>query len=139
LFILLFFFVLAAPFVLRMVVARPSASGQVEASQDVPRLIVLTPHNQDIRQEFAAAFSRWHQAKYGRAVAMDYRTIGGTNDIRRQLESMYRPYRNPDSTLKPEPQVPIDADVVWGGGDYFFNTELKRDLGILRPLSLPKS
>jgi iron(III) transport system substrate-binding protein len=116
LYILLFFVVLAAPFVLRMVIARPSAPGHAGASRDVPRLIVLTPHNQDIRQEFAAAFSRWHQENYGRAVAMDYRTIGGTNDIRRQLESMYRPYRNPDGTLKPEANVPIDADVVWAAG-----------------------
>jgi iron(III) transport system substrate-binding protein len=139
LYILLFFFVLAAPFVLRLVIARPSTISRAGSSHDVPRLIILTPHNQDIRQEFAAAFSRWHQGNYGRPVAMDYRTIGGTNDIRRQLESMYRPYRNPEGTLKPEANVPIDADVVWGGGDYFFNTELKRDLGILRPLSLPKS
>ena len=28
-----------------------------------PRLIILTPHNQDIRREFAAAFARWHQAR----------------------------------------------------------------------------
>lgn len=139
LYLLLFFIVLAAPFVLRLVVARPSVPGQASASLDAPRLIVLTPHNQDIRREFAVAFSRWHQATYGRPVAMDYRTIGGTNDIRRQLESMYRPYRSADGTLKPEPEVRIDADVVWGGGDFFFNSELKRDLGILRPLPLPKS
>lgn len=141
LFILLFLLVLVAPFVVRLGLrssapAAPRTSGRADKA---PRLIVFTPHNQDIRREFAAAFAGWHRRRYGTAVVMDFRTIGGTNDIKRQLESMYRPYRDPDGTLKPEADVPIDADVVWGGGDFFFNKELKSDLGILRPLDLPKS
>ena len=99
--------------------------------------MVITPHNRDITREFGHAFDLWHRQKYGRAVVLDVRTLGGTTDIKRQLEAMYRPYRKPDGSLLPESEVPADADVVWGGGDFFFYKELNRDLGLLRPLPLP--
>src|SRR4051794_20053221 len=98
-YILLFLLVLVAPFVVRLGL-RTSAPASTRAGTG-PRLIVFTPHNQDIRREFATAFARWHERRYGTPVVMDYRTIGGTNDIKRQLESMYRTYRQPDGSLKP--------------------------------------
>src|SRR5207253_538535 len=61
---------------------------------------------------------------YGQAVEIDYRTPGGTNDIKRLLENTYAPYRDKDGKL-PE-DVPADIDIVWGGGDYFFYSELRR-------------
>src|SRR5215207_556798 len=134
----LFVLVLITPFVMRRLIAPPGLAS-APAAKNAPRLVVLTPHNQDIRREFALTFSAWHRENFGVGVVMDYRTIGGTNDIRRQLESMYRPYRLPGGKRPPEEQVPIDADVVWGGGDFFFTRELKQDLGILRPLPISRS
>lgn len=54
-----------------------------------PELIIVTPHNEAIRQEFAEGFSAWHQARYGRPVRVDWRVIGGTTEIMRYLEAEY--------------------------------------------------
>jgi ABC-type Fe3+ transport system substrate-binding protein len=131
-FIILFLLVLAAPFVLRAIVkpADSSAGGR----RDTPRLVVVTPNNQDIRREFARAFSEWHQAHFGTAVEIDYRTPGGTNDIKRQLADTYKSWQDPETKQLDERFVP-DVHVVWGGGDYHFNNELK-PLGLLQPMRL---
>ena len=52
-YILLFLAALATPVLLRRAVTRaqPSAPSQADAA----RLVVVTPHNQDIRREFARA------------------------------------------------------------------------------------
>src|SRR5690242_5838026 len=91
-YILLFLLALGTPFLLRRAVTRAQPSVPA-AGGDAARLVVVTPHNQDIRREFARAFSEWHQRRFGRAVDMDYRVPGGTNDIKRQLETHYRGYQ----------------------------------------------
>src|SRR5687768_6606262 len=127
--IFLFLVVLATPFVLRLAVTR--GDGRPAAGRDAARLVVITPHNQDIRREFARAFSEWHLRKYGRAVVIDYRIPGGTNDIRRQLEHTYRGFQQAGK----EPVA--DVHVAWGGGDYFFAVDLQPpDLRILQPMEL---
>lgn len=127
-FLILFALVLAAPFALRETlknqIAAPAPAGAV-------RLVVITPNNQDIRREFAWAFNAWHQEHFGQAVEIDFRVPGGTNDIKRQLAATYASWRDKDGSL--DPHFVADIDVVWGGGDYFFNRELK-PLGILQPL-----
>ena len=52
-----------------------------------PELIVISPHNEAIRAEFATAFSAWHQRHYGQPVRIDWRSIGGTTEIMRYLEA----------------------------------------------------
>lgn len=54
-----------------------------------PVLIVVTPHNEAIRYEFAEAFSRWHRERYGHPVRVDWRAIGGATEIMRYLASEY--------------------------------------------------
>ena len=54
-----------------------------------PVLIAISPHNEAIRTEFAAAFSQWHAREYGVPVRIDWRSIGGTSEIMRYLESEY--------------------------------------------------
>jgi ABC-type Fe3+ transport system substrate-binding protein len=130
LFILLFFLALAAPFLVR----RAMTGGQpsMRTVSDTARLVVVTPHNQDIRREFARAFSEWHSRRFGRPVVIDYRVPGGTNDIKRQLEHHYRGYQREGK----EPEAAFD--VAWGGGDYFFAVELQPSDGlqILQPMDL---
>ena len=72
---------LVLPFALR---PRPQHPGRVEET-----LVIITPHNEAIRQEFGLAFARWYQARTGRAVAIDWRLIGGTSEIARYLEGEY--------------------------------------------------
>ena len=54
-----------------------------------PVVVVITPHNEAIRQEFAAGFSAWHRARYGVPARVDWRVIGGTTEIMRFLVSEY--------------------------------------------------
>ncbi len=73
----------ALPFLFR----RPAAAGQWREGD--PVLVVVTPHNEAIRQEFGQAFSAWHAQRFGRPVKVDWRAIGGTTEIMRFLASEY--------------------------------------------------
>lgn len=130
--ILLFFLVLAMPFALRRAVVR-QRSDQVAANSE--RLVVATPHPDDVRKEFARAFDLWHRAHYSTGVTIDYRVPGGSTDVRRLIEAIYRPYRDASGRLPDD--TPVGLDVVFGGGDFFFDVELK-PLGVLQPMRLPK-
>lgn len=88
--------------------------GEVEPPRDAPQVIVITPHNEQIRAEFAWAFERWHQDRYGSPARVVYSTPGGTSEIRRMLESQYR------ADLRDDRPVGGTADIVWGGGSYEF-------------------
>lgn len=72
---------LALPFALR-----PTA-GRAGASDDT--LVIITPHNEAIRQEVDAAFRRYYAGRTGRSIDLDWRLIGGTSEITRYLEGEY--------------------------------------------------
>jgi len=76
--------VLGVPFVL--------SAGKTGASHEsgVRTLIVVTPHVPQIRDEFARGFAAWHEREYGERVSIDFRTPGGTSEIRKQLEAILR-------------------------------------------------
>jgi iron(III) transport system substrate-binding protein len=101
---------------------------------DGRRLIVVTPHVQQIQDEFAAGFSRWHERNYGEPVFIDYRIPGGTSEIRRQLTAEFRarladgaftlePTGDPDSPWRVD-MTPgtIGTDLMFGGGSYDHGT-----------------
>lgn len=73
--------IVAVPFVLR---PKRVAAGQADDT-----LVVITPHNEAIRYEFARAFADWYRTKTGRTVAIDWRIVGGTSEIARFLEGEY--------------------------------------------------
>lgn len=54
-----------------------------------PQLVVVTPHNEAIRQSFADGFSDWHATHYGTPVRIDWRVVGGTTEIMRYLAAEY--------------------------------------------------
>src|SRR5690606_176982 len=72
---------LALPFALR-----PRGQASVRADD---ALVIISPHNEAIRQEFERAFVRWYRERTGRTVALDWRLIGGTSEITRYLEGEY--------------------------------------------------
>lgn len=84
------------------------------------KLVIITPHNEQIRYEIERAFDKWHQAKTGKRVVIDWRAIGGTSDIERQLLSEYAALLDHDRM-----DDGAGYDLVFGGGDYFFNSTLK--------------
>ena len=56
-------------------------------SDDV--VVVITPHNEAIRREFERGFRKWYTQRTGRTVDVDWRVIGGTNEIVRYLGSEF--------------------------------------------------
>lgn len=137
-FIVLFFIVLVTPFVVQRVVARGKGTEQDAGGlRDAPELVIVTPHNQDIRRTFARAFSDWHRERFGTAVRVTYLTPGGTNDIVRMLADTYGAQRDPSTGQLPaEDRLNVSIDMVWGGGDTIFERELK-SAGALKPVNLP--
>jgi ABC-type Fe3+ transport system substrate-binding protein len=73
--------VVALPFVLR------TENKTIGKADDT--VVIITPHNEAIRQEFANGFSAWWKARTGRTVQVDWRVIGGTSEITRFLESEF--------------------------------------------------
>jgi ABC-type Fe3+ transport system substrate-binding protein len=120
--IILFFVVLVAPFVLRAAMGLSSP----RAPATTLRLVVMTPHAESVKREFAAAFSDWHQHRFGQPVVLDYRALSA-NDIVKYLHAGKEAVFGKLGTYK--------VDIVWGGGDYLFESDLKPG-GFLEPVQL---
>ncbi|HWB53265.1 MAG TPA: extracellular solute-binding protein, partial [Tepidisphaeraceae bacterium] len=130
---ILLFFVLILPFAMRAIFA----PAETPPAPSAKRLVIITANPQDIRRAFAQAFSQWYREHFGSDVVLDYRVPGGGNDILRQLQTTYRAARTADGKLRPN--FHPDIDMVWGGGDYFFDVELKRQAKVLEPMNVPAS
>lgn len=52
-------------------------------------LIIVTPHNEAIRYEFAEGFKDWYYQKFQKKVSIDWRVLGGTQEIVRSLDATY--------------------------------------------------
>jgi len=76
-------------------------------------LVVMTPHNETIQREFGEAFTSYWKEKTGKTVYMDWRTPGGTSEIRMVLDSSF-------SAAEEHGDEGIGVDVFFGGGDYIF-------------------
>ncbi|GIW77649.1 MAG: hypothetical protein KatS3mg104_2712 [Phycisphaerae bacterium] len=117
--LVLLLLIVALPFVFR----QPPPQGDWKPGD--PVIVIVTPHNEAIRYEFAQAFSRWHQKKYGTPVKIDWRNIGGTSEISRYLTGQYTDsarawWRNQGKTwpsqateelTRPTPTTPEVAEV----------------------------
>jgi iron(III) transport system substrate-binding protein len=73
--------VVGLPFLLR---TEKPVTGSADGS-----VVIITPHNEAIRQEYARGFRDWYHARTGKTVTIDWRVIGGTSEIARFLESEY--------------------------------------------------
>lgn len=73
-------------------------------------LYILSPHGNDIRREFSAAFERWHRQHYGDTVSVQWVDIGGggTGTLAKYLETRFQ---SSDTA---------DVDLVFGGGSAQF-------------------
>lgn len=118
--------ILGVPFLIRPRV--------VEEPRDAERLVIITPHGDQIRSEFAAAFDRWHHEHFGKSVVIDWRVPGGTTEIRRQLQAVYTRALStgnikPDGTLVGEP---MPFDLLFGGGSYE-HSQMKKGVTAVPP------
>ncbi|BAM04589.1 ABC transporter substrate-binding protein [Phycisphaera mikurensis] len=82
------------------------------------RLVVYTPHNEQIREEFERAYAADRAARGLPAVGFDWRASGGTSDLRRgildQFQALLGRGDDPEAAL----DRGIGADLLFGGGAY---------------------
>ncbi|MDG2477981.1 MAG: extracellular solute-binding protein [Phycisphaerales bacterium] len=76
------------------------------------QLVIVTPHNEQIRSEFEHGFEKWHQRVYDEPVDVVWSVPGGTSEIRRMLLAQW------SAALEQGHQPGGDADLVFGGGSY---------------------
>jgi len=87
-------------------------SDSVEISSDAKKVIIITPHNEQIRHEFSIGFSKWYKEKFGEDAEVVWSVPGGTSEIRRILQSQYT------HAIETGKTIGGDADLVFGGGSY---------------------
>ncbi len=110
--------ILAVPFL-----ARRGGDAPVDEGERL-KLIVMTPHVSQIREEFATAFDKWHRREHGVGVEIDYRTPGGTSEIVRVLQAQFTAgVRDGRYTIGADGEVGLDEgvisyDLMFGGGTY---------------------
>jgi len=103
--------VVAAPLVLRDREAAGAAPGNL-------RLEIITPHNELIRREFGEAFANWYQEEEGESVYINWRSPGGTSEIKRVLDTAF-------DAAKEQGREGIGLDLFFGGGVYDFGKQAK--------------
>ena len=93
------------------ILARRDDEGTSTASR---RLVILSPHNEQIRSELGRGFSRWHEANHGEPVNVAWSTPGGTSEIRKMLIA------STEASLRDGRPIGGNADLLFGGGSYEF-------------------
>lgn len=94
-------------------------SVEVPAASAEDRLVVISPHNETIRREFGRAFTGWWRAKTGRTLYVDWRTPGGTSEIRLVLDASFK-------AAKETGREGVGIDVFFGGGEPDFASQAKQ-------------
>ena len=70
------------------------------------RVVVLSPHNENVKYEFKKAFEAWHLKKYSTPVELEWRDVGGGGStILNYIRNVYQ--RSDRGTV----------DVMWGAGE----------------------
>jgi iron(III) transport system substrate-binding protein len=113
----LFFALLAALVALPSLLRDRSAMGNPRHSDD--RLVILTPHNESIRAEFGEAFARTWKQQTGRTIHIDWRTPGGTSEIRMVLDAGYK-------AAQETAREGIGVDLLFGGGEPDFAAQARQ-------------
>jgi iron(III) transport system substrate-binding protein len=111
--------IVAVPLALR----QQTATTRPAAADD--RLVILSPQNESIRQEFGEAFATDWKRKTGRSLYVDWRVPGGTSEIRMVMDSGFK-------AAAETGRNGIGVDVFFGGGEPDFAGQAK--LGRFVPL-----
>lgn len=98
--------------------------GKSLAELETVKLIIISPNNTDIEDEYERAFSLHHAVEFGRKVDIDWREVGGGSSA--ILQHLRNVYANSDRS---------GIDVVWGGGRYNFQRMAAE--GIIRKMEIP--
>lgn len=122
------------------VAVRDGGGGSTEGRRQI---VILSPHNEQIRTEMGRGFAAWHEDAYGEAVSVAWATPGGTSEIRKMLIA------SAEAALREGRPVGGNADLLFGGGSYEFNqlsnpvsVEVDGELRtatILEPIEFPET
>ena len=108
--------ILAAIVALPVVLRRETTTVSPDKADD--RLVIITPHHESIRLEFAEAFAAWWKAKTGRSIYLDWRKPGGTSEIRMVLDAGFK-------AAEETQREGIGIDIFFGGGEPDFAGQAK--------------
>lgn len=100
-----------------------SGCGGEQPAADTDNLVIFSPHADEIREEFGAAFTVWYKAQTGRDVDVKWPDAGGTTQMLKRLQDKFRAGR-------------YDVDVAFGGGAIF---DQMKQLGMLEQCRLPEA
>ncbi|MES2475425.1 MAG: extracellular solute-binding protein [Verrucomicrobiota bacterium] len=103
---------------LPMLLRRDSDTANPDAADDT--LVILSPHNESIRHEFGEAFAADWKKTTGRSIYIDWRTPGGTSEIRMVLDAGFK------AAQKTRRQG-IGVDLFFGGGEPDFSGQARLD------------
>lgn len=106
----------------------------VEPDASTARLIVITPHSEQIRSEFGRAFALWHEREHGEKVYVDFRAPGGTSEIQNLLRAEFKAAAR-DGLIDAQGNARSGAmtyDLLFGGGSYEHDL-LKRGVEVAMP------
>jgi len=95
--------------------------GGEEPASGADSLVIYSPHSDEIRAEFEAAFKNWYLSQTGREVEVSWPDVGGTSLMLKRLQDKFLSGRD-------------DVDVAFGGGAIY---ERMKQLGFLEPYRLP--
>ncbi len=100
-----------------LLVAVPVAArrGGPKAPAGAAQVIVVSPHNEQIRQEFGRAYAEWHQKEFGQPATVIWNSPGGTSEIRKTLVASYT------AAVRAGKAPGGNADVLFGGGSFEFD------------------
>ncbi len=106
----------------------------VEPDAGTARLIVITPHSEQIRAEFGRAFSEWHEREHGEPVFVDFRAPGGTSEIQNLLRAEFKAAARDGKIGSDGAATPgaMSYDLLFGGGSYEHDL-LKRGAEVVLP------
>ena len=82
-----------------------AATKFVSPAAESARVVIITPHNEAIRQEFGRGFAAWHEREFQQPAAVEWREMGGTSASLRFVQSEF--------SSKPGG---IGIDLFFGGG-----------------------
>jgi ABC-type Fe3+ transport system substrate-binding protein len=99
-----FFIVIFLPFILRPAKQHENISKEA-ADRPAKQLVIISPHWEGTKREFAKAFSDWTSKRFGHRTDIQWLDIGGTSDAARYVRSQFN--KTPDG---------IDVDIFFGGG-----------------------
>jgi ABC-type Fe3+ transport system substrate-binding protein len=104
--------IVALPLLLRPAVQPTTAAPAFGAQQ----LVIITPHNEQIRFEFARAFNDWRIEQNLPPIQFDWRAGGGTSDLRKQVLAQLQAAADQGAE-----DGGIGVDLFFGGGDFEHN------------------